>query len=76
MDGVNKPDKNGKISKVLDSDAENKPFDESRKTGQTSGTNMAFYSNSNKIPKEKDKKRPAKLVESRTSAYIVSCDFM
>ncbi|MFS7994677.1 hypothetical protein Hanom_Chr12g01108851 [Helianthus anomalus] len=25
----------------------NKPLDESRKTGQTSGTKMAFYSNNN-----------------------------
>ncbi|MFS7957782.1 hypothetical protein Hanom_Chr07g00670461 [Helianthus anomalus] len=47
MDGVNEPDENGKISNLLDPDAEkvkNKPLDESRKTSQTSGTNMAFYS--------------------------------
>ncbi|KAJ0929095.1 putative transcription factor WD40-like family [Helianthus annuus] len=44
MDGVNEPDENGKISNLLDPDAENKPLDESRKTGQTSWTKMPFYS--------------------------------
>ncbi|MFS7906401.1 hypothetical protein Hanom_Chr01g00058761 [Helianthus anomalus] len=44
MDEVNEPDENGKISTLLDPDAENKPVDESRKTDQTSGTKMAFYS--------------------------------
>ncbi|MFS7927279.1 hypothetical protein Hanom_Chr04g00307151 [Helianthus anomalus] len=43
MDGVDAPDKYGKISNVLDPNAENKPLDGSRKTGQTSGTKMAFY---------------------------------
>ncbi|MFS7962960.1 hypothetical protein Hanom_Chr08g00732611 [Helianthus anomalus] len=38
MDGVNESDENGKISKLLDPDAKNKPLDESRKTGQTSRT--------------------------------------
>ncbi|MFS7952896.1 hypothetical protein Hanom_Chr07g00612271 [Helianthus anomalus] len=33
----------------------NKPLDESRKTGQTSGTKMTFYSNSNNRPMVNDK---------------------
>ncbi|KAJ0826358.1 hypothetical protein HanRHA438_Chr17g0813421 [Helianthus annuus] len=44
MDGVNEPDENGKISNLLDTDAENKPLDESRKTSQTTVTKMTFYS--------------------------------
>ncbi|MFS7961877.1 hypothetical protein Hanom_Chr08g00720181 [Helianthus anomalus] len=44
MDGVNEPDETGKISNSLDPNAENKPLDESRKIGQTSGTEMTFYS--------------------------------
>ncbi|MFS7952587.1 hypothetical protein Hanom_Chr07g00608761 [Helianthus anomalus] len=44
MDGVNKSDENGKISNLLDHMRINKALDESRKTGQTSGTKMAFYS--------------------------------
>ncbi|MFS7949736.1 hypothetical protein Hanom_Chr06g00575041 [Helianthus anomalus] len=44
MDGVSEPDENDKISNLLDPDAEKKPLGESRKTGQTSGTKMAFYS--------------------------------
>ncbi|MFS7902967.1 hypothetical protein Hanom_Chr01g00018041 [Helianthus anomalus] len=44
MDGVNESDEHGKISNLLDPDAENKPLDESHKTGQTSGTKMSFYS--------------------------------
>ncbi|MFS7928600.1 hypothetical protein Hanom_Chr04g00322681 [Helianthus anomalus] len=48
MDGVNEPNENGKISNLLDPDAKNKPLDESRKTGQTSGTKMTFYSKENK----------------------------
>ncbi|MFS7922428.1 hypothetical protein Hanom_Chr03g00249031 [Helianthus anomalus] len=44
MDGVNKPDENGKISNLLDRDAEKQTFGQSRKTDQTSGTKMAFYS--------------------------------
>ncbi|MFS7908999.1 hypothetical protein Hanom_Chr01g00089661 [Helianthus anomalus] len=43
MDGVYKPDESGKISNLLDPNVEKKPLDESRKTGQTSGTKMAFY---------------------------------
>ncbi|MFS8031730.1 hypothetical protein Hanom_Chr17g01549361 [Helianthus anomalus] len=43
MHGVNEPGENSKISNLLNQDAENKPLDESRKTGQTSGTKMAFY---------------------------------
>ncbi|MFS7960524.1 hypothetical protein Hanom_Chr08g00704101 [Helianthus anomalus] len=44
MDGVNELDENGKISNLLDSEAENKPLDENRKIDQTSGTKMALYS--------------------------------
>ncbi|MFS7957809.1 hypothetical protein Hanom_Chr07g00670761 [Helianthus anomalus] len=49
MDGVNEPDENGKISNGKISNLwilmrKNKPLDESRKTDQTSGTKMAFYS--------------------------------
>ncbi|MFS7915977.1 hypothetical protein Hanom_Chr02g00171701 [Helianthus anomalus] len=57
MDGVNEPDKNGKISNLLDPDAEQQTFylfifylfiyfylDGSRKTHQTSWTKMTFYS--------------------------------
>ncbi|MFS7998590.1 hypothetical protein Hanom_Chr12g01155681 [Helianthus anomalus] len=46
MDGVNNgPDENRKISNLLDPDAKKiKPLDENRKTGQTSGMKMAFYS--------------------------------
>ncbi|MFS7957634.1 hypothetical protein Hanom_Chr07g00668661 [Helianthus anomalus] len=44
MDGVNEPDENGKISNLLAPDAKNKPLNKSRKTGQTLGTKMAFYS--------------------------------
>ncbi|MFS8032068.1 hypothetical protein Hanom_Chr17g01553311 [Helianthus anomalus] len=44
MDGVNEPGENGKISNLLDPDAKNKPLDESRKTGEASGTKMAYYS--------------------------------
>ncbi|MFS7990436.1 hypothetical protein Hanom_Chr11g01058861 [Helianthus anomalus] len=45
MDGVNQSDENDKISNLLDLDAKkNKTQDESRKTGQTSRTKMAFYS--------------------------------
>ncbi|MFS7944166.1 hypothetical protein Hanom_Chr06g00508881 [Helianthus anomalus] len=43
MDGVSKLGENGKISNLLDLDAEKKPLDESRKTDQTSGTKIAFY---------------------------------
>ncbi|MFS7977827.1 hypothetical protein Hanom_Chr10g00908611 [Helianthus anomalus] len=52
MDGVNEPDENGKISTLLDLDRKNKPLDESRKTGQTSGTRMAFYSEFIKVTKK------------------------
>ncbi|MFS7975962.1 hypothetical protein Hanom_Chr10g00886831 [Helianthus anomalus] len=45
MDGVNEPDENGEDFKPFGSRCEkNKPLDESRKTGQTSRTKMAFYS--------------------------------
>ncbi|MFS7895927.1 putative transcription factor WD40-like family [Helianthus anomalus] len=44
MDGVNEPDGNGKISNLLDPDVKKKTYDESRKTDQTLGTKMAFYS--------------------------------
>ncbi|KAM0027280.1 putative ATP diphosphatase [Helianthus debilis subsp. tardiflorus] len=44
MDGVNELDENDKISNLLDPDVENIPLDESRKTGQTSGTKMVFCS--------------------------------
>ncbi|MFS7964700.1 hypothetical protein Hanom_Chr08g00753371 [Helianthus anomalus] len=44
MDGVNEPYENGKNLNILDPYAQNKPLDERRKTGQTSGTKMAFYS--------------------------------
>ncbi|MFS7949104.1 hypothetical protein Hanom_Chr06g00567631 [Helianthus anomalus] len=44
MDGVNESDENGKISNHLDPDRKNKPLDENHKSGQTSGTEMAFYS--------------------------------
>ncbi|MFS7962964.1 hypothetical protein Hanom_Chr08g00732661 [Helianthus anomalus] len=49
MDGVNETDKNGKVSNLLDPNAKNKPLDESRKTGQTSGTKMTFYSKIKKL---------------------------
>ncbi|MFS7958261.1 hypothetical protein Hanom_Chr07g00676131 [Helianthus anomalus] len=42
--GVNESDENGKISNPLDPMRKDKPLNESRKTGQTSGTKMAFYS--------------------------------
>ncbi|MFS7941970.1 hypothetical protein Hanom_Chr06g00482601 [Helianthus anomalus] len=41
MDGVSEPDETGQISNLLDPDMENKPLDESCKTGQTSGTKVA-----------------------------------
>ncbi|MFS7930781.1 hypothetical protein Hanom_Chr04g00348331 [Helianthus anomalus] len=44
MDGVNEPDKNGKISNFWIQMRKNKPLNESFKTGQTSRTKMAFYS--------------------------------
>ncbi|KAJ0843005.1 hypothetical protein HanRHA438_Chr15g0686631 [Helianthus annuus] len=44
MDGVNELNENGKILNLLDPERKNKPLDEIRKTGQTSGTKMAFYS--------------------------------
>ncbi|MFS8022031.1 hypothetical protein Hanom_Chr16g01434671 [Helianthus anomalus] len=45
MDGVNKPDENGKdFSTFWIQMRKNKPLNENRKTGQTSGTKMAFYS--------------------------------
>ncbi|KAF5754919.1 hypothetical protein HanXRQr2_Chr17g0796741 [Helianthus annuus] len=47
MDGVNELDDIGKISNLLDPDTKTKSLDESRKTGQTSGTKLAFYSNGN-----------------------------
>ncbi|MFS7954964.1 hypothetical protein Hanom_Chr07g00636881 [Helianthus anomalus] len=43
MDGVNEPDENGKISNLLDPDAEKQTFRDDI-TGQTSRTKMAFYS--------------------------------
>ncbi|MFS8022651.1 hypothetical protein Hanom_Chr16g01442021 [Helianthus anomalus] len=45
MDRVNEPDENGSISNLLNPDAEKQTFGESRKTSQSSGTKMAFYSN-------------------------------
>ncbi|MFS7908619.1 hypothetical protein Hanom_Chr01g00085271 [Helianthus anomalus] len=48
MDGVNESGENGNISNLLDSNAKNKPLDKSHKSGQTSGTKMAFYSVLNK----------------------------
>ncbi|MFS7955515.1 hypothetical protein Hanom_Chr07g00643601 [Helianthus anomalus] len=48
MDEVNELDENGKISNLLDPDEENKPLNESRKSGKTSWTKMAFYSKKNK----------------------------
>ncbi|MFS8031811.1 hypothetical protein Hanom_Chr17g01550331 [Helianthus anomalus] len=47
MDGVNELDDIGKISNLLDPDTKTKSLDESRKTGQTSWTKLAFYSNGN-----------------------------
>ncbi|MFS7932933.1 hypothetical protein Hanom_Chr04g00373701 [Helianthus anomalus] len=44
MDGVNKPDENGKISNLLDPDAEKQTFGQKSRTCQTSGTKMTFYS--------------------------------
>ncbi|MFS7921342.1 hypothetical protein Hanom_Chr03g00235671 [Helianthus anomalus] len=44
MDQVNEPDENGKFQKFWIQMRKNKPLDESRNTGQTSGTKMAFYS--------------------------------
>ncbi|MFS7985483.1 hypothetical protein Hanom_Chr11g00998891 [Helianthus anomalus] len=44
MDGVNEPDANEKILNLLDQTWKNKPLDEIRKTGQTSGTKMTLYS--------------------------------
>ncbi|MFS7978499.1 hypothetical protein Hanom_Chr10g00916211 [Helianthus anomalus] len=44
MDGVNELDENGKIQTFWTQMRKNKPLDESRKTGQTSGTKRAFYS--------------------------------
>ncbi|MFS7907436.1 hypothetical protein Hanom_Chr01g00071321 [Helianthus anomalus] len=41
MNGVNDLDENGN---TLTQMQKNKPLDESRKSGQTSGTKMAFYS--------------------------------
>ncbi|MFS7905411.1 hypothetical protein Hanom_Chr01g00047351 [Helianthus anomalus] len=43
MDGVSELGENGKISNLLDPDAEKKTLEKSRKTDQTSGTKMAFY---------------------------------
>ncbi|MFS8026709.1 hypothetical protein Hanom_Chr16g01489881 [Helianthus anomalus] len=43
MDGVYKPNENGKIPNLLEPDVEKKPNDESCKTGQTSGTKIAFH---------------------------------
>ncbi|MFS7933734.1 hypothetical protein Hanom_Chr04g00383291 [Helianthus anomalus] len=43
MDVVNELDENGKISNLLDPDADKKPFNESRKRGQTLRAKMAFY---------------------------------
>ncbi|MFS8001654.1 hypothetical protein Hanom_Chr13g01192871 [Helianthus anomalus] len=43
MDGVNEPDENGKISNLLNPDAEKQTLGRSRKTSQT-WTKMPFYS--------------------------------
>ncbi|MFS8005630.1 hypothetical protein Hanom_Chr13g01239581 [Helianthus anomalus] len=48
MDGVNEPDENGKISNLLDPDAEKQTFGRKSQhwvTGQNLGMKTAFYSN-------------------------------
>ncbi|MFS7908859.1 hypothetical protein Hanom_Chr01g00088011 [Helianthus anomalus] len=44
MNRVNEPDENGRFQSFRIQMRKNKPLDESRKTGQTLGTKMAFYS--------------------------------
>ncbi|MFS8033808.1 hypothetical protein Hanom_Chr17g01573911 [Helianthus anomalus] len=44
MDGVYEPDEMAKFQTFWIQMRKNKPLAESRKTGQTSGTKMAFYS--------------------------------
>ncbi|MFS7918660.1 hypothetical protein Hanom_Chr03g00203741 [Helianthus anomalus] len=44
MDGVNESDENGKISTFWMQMQKNKPLDKRRKSSQTSGTKMTFYS--------------------------------
>ncbi|MFS7901671.1 hypothetical protein Hanom_Chr01g00002381 [Helianthus anomalus] len=44
MDGVNKLDEIARFQTFWTQMRKNKPLDESRKTDQTSGTKMAFYS--------------------------------
>ncbi|MFS7915837.1 hypothetical protein Hanom_Chr02g00170021 [Helianthus anomalus] len=48
MDGVNEPNENAKFSTFWIQMRKNRPLDENRKTGQTSGTKMTFYSYSYK----------------------------
>ncbi|MFS7989991.1 hypothetical protein Hanom_Chr11g01053531 [Helianthus anomalus] len=43
MNGVNEPDEIDKISTFWIQMQKNKPWNENCKTGQTSGTKMAFY---------------------------------
>ncbi|MFS7920396.1 hypothetical protein Hanom_Chr03g00224381 [Helianthus anomalus] len=45
MNGVNELDENGKISNLLDPDAEKQTFGRKSQNWQTSGTKMTDYSN-------------------------------
>ncbi|MFS7909921.1 hypothetical protein Hanom_Chr02g00100281 [Helianthus anomalus] len=47
MDGVNERMKTARFQNFWIQMRKNRPLDESHKSGQTSGTKMAFYSNLN-----------------------------
>ncbi|MFS7912952.1 hypothetical protein Hanom_Chr02g00135981 [Helianthus anomalus] len=49
MDGVNEAGENGKFSNLLDPHEEKQTLDESRKSGQTSGTKWHFTLSQTKI---------------------------